>query len=147
LEYVVAPVISAFRIAIAILFVGVAQAFAQGPAQPMPDRIAPGGPVITRAAAVIGMPVQDADGERLGTVDDLLISTNWQVDHLLVSVGGFLGVGARIVSIPLHEFRITADALVLPSLGRERLEKLPVFEKALLPRRVDAPADQGGGHK
>ena len=145
LECVVAS--SAVRIATALILVGVAQTSAQEAAQPTPDRTVPGGPVITRAEAVIGLPVRNGKGERLGTVDDLLISANWQVDNVLVSIGGFLGVGGRVVSIPLQEFRITADALVLPALNRERLDKLPAFEKARVPRRIDAATDQGGSRK
>jgi sporulation protein YlmC with PRC-barrel domain len=136
LEIVVAIASSARRIAVVLLIVWGAQASAQAPQAP--NRTVPGGAVIARAEAVIGMPVRDGSGERLGTVDDLLISANWQIDNILVSVGGFLGVGGRIVSIPLQEFRITADALILPSASRERLGKLPVFDKARMPRRIDA---------
>ena len=132
---------SALRIASVLLLVCAAQSSAQHTGQPAPDRTVPGGPVIARAEAVIGMPVRDGNGERLGTVDDLLISANWQVDNVLVSVGGFLGVGARVVAIPLQEFRITSDALVLPSASRRGLEKRPVFEKARMPKRIDALAD------
>jgi hypothetical protein len=135
---VVALASSARRIAVILLLACGAYTSAQAQTQQAPDRTVPGGAVIARAAAVIGMPVRNGKGERLGTVDDLLISANWQVDNVLVSVGGFLGVGGRVVSIPLKEFRISADALVLPSGRREQLEKLPVFDKARMPRRIDA---------
>jgi hypothetical protein len=144
LEIVVAFAGSAGRIA-AVLLLAAWGVQTSAHAQQAPDRTVPGGPVIARAGAVIGMPVRDGNGERLGRVDDLLISANWQVDNVLVRVGGFLGVGGRIVSIPLQEFRITADAFVLPSAKREQLEKRPAFDKARMPRRIDAltfPAEQ-----
>jgi hypothetical protein len=47
-----------------------------------------------------------------------------------VSVGGFLGLGGRLVAIPVEQLRAEKDRLILPGATKEALTKLPEFKYA-----------------
>jgi sporulation protein YlmC with PRC-barrel domain len=44
--------------------------------------------------------IYDRSDNKIGTVDDVLVSDNGQVDALMVGVGGFLGAGEKDVAMP-----------------------------------------------
>ena len=58
-----------------------------------------------RASKVIGAPVYNEQDERVGTVDDLIITPDRSLSYAVVSVGGFLGLGKRLVAIPVEQLR------------------------------------------
>ena len=45
--------------------------------------------------------VYDQAKDKIGTVDDVIISDNGQVTGLIIGVGGFLGAGEKDVGVPL----------------------------------------------
>jgi hypothetical protein len=47
-----------------------------------------------------------------------------------VSVGGFLGIGTKLVAVPFEALKIGADSLVLPAGTKDDLKALPTFEYA-----------------
>ncbi|WP_425426624.1 PRC-barrel domain-containing protein [Alkalimonas amylolytica] len=51
------------------------------------------------ASNLIGTNVRTNDNEDIGSVDDLVIDDNGRVVAILVSVGGFLGMGQKDVAI------------------------------------------------
>lgn len=55
------------------------------------------------ASGLMGANVMGADNENIGTVDDLLLSDNGQVEAVIVGVGGFLGVGTKNVAIAVDQ--------------------------------------------
>ena len=64
------------------------------------------------ASGLMGADVRGADGESIGTVDDLLLDTDGQIQAVVVGIGGFLGVGQRDVAIANDqlEFVLAEDA-------------------------------------
>lgn len=83
-----------------------------------------------RASKLIGAPVYNEQEERIGSVDDLIISPDRSVSFAVVSVGGFLGLGGRLVAIPVEQLQEKEDRLVLPGATKEALAKLPEFQYA-----------------
>ncbi len=83
-----------------------------------------------RASKLIGAPVHNEQGEKVGSVDDLIISPDRSVSYAIVSIGGFLGLGSRLVAIPAEQLREEKDQLVLPGATKEALAKLPEFKYA-----------------
>jgi sporulation protein YlmC with PRC-barrel domain len=54
-----------------------------------------------KASDLKGSRVQSSDGERLGTVDDLAINLqDGEVSYIIVSSGGFLGIGGDLHPVP-----------------------------------------------
>lgn len=63
-----------------------------------------------RASKLVGKRVQNAIGEDLGEIEELLIVSNDPRDNMLiVSVGGFLGIGDKLVALPYRELRVSPD--------------------------------------
>lgn len=82
---------------------------------------------------LMGADVFDNAGNKVGTVKDVVIGGDDDVLSLLVDVGGFLGMGARTVNLPISDARIgwsqsNDDVRVQVSMTRSQLEALPVYE-------------------
>src|ERR1700724_2986428 len=66
---------------------------------------------------VEGTPVRRADGEKIGTIERLMIDKlSGNVAYAVLSFGGFLGVGQKHAPVPWA--RLTYD----PALGAYRLD-------------------------
>ena len=81
-----------------------------------------------RASKVIGSNVYNDRNETIGSVDDLLIGTG-NAPTAILSVGGFLGIGAKLVSVPFDQLRWNSenDRWVLNGVTKESLTALPSF--------------------
>ncbi|MBP0438117.1 PRC-barrel domain-containing protein [Tianweitania sediminis] len=66
-------------------------------------------------SGLMGANIRGADGENIGTVDDLLLDRNGQVQAVVVGVGGFLGIGQKNVAIANDqlEFVLAQDAAAM----------------------------------
>lgn len=60
-----------------------------------------------RASNLIGTTVVDSSGEEVGVVDDLVVSTQGRIEAVL-SIGGLLGIGDRLIAVPLEELEIAS---------------------------------------
>ena len=82
-----------------------------------------------RAGRIIGSYVYNDDMEDIGSVDDLMISEDDRVEFAILSVGGFLGLGAHLVAVRFDSLQTDqAGRLVLPGASREELGRLPEFK-------------------
>ncbi len=62
-----------------------------------------------RASDLIGQDVVNAANEEIGEVDDVVISRGDGSTSAVISVGGFLGLGDRLVAVPVDELRVSSD--------------------------------------
>ncbi|WP_198677951.1 PRC-barrel domain-containing protein [Aliidiomarina shirensis] len=84
----------------------------------------------SHASNLIGMDVETNDDESIGSVDDLVIDSNGQVVAIVVSVGGFLGIGQKDVAIGWGNVTRsgTADDQELrANVTRDALKSAPEF--------------------
>ncbi|MDQ7958665.1 MAG: PRC-barrel domain-containing protein [Rhodocyclaceae bacterium] len=81
-----------------------------------------------RATKLIKQAVYNDKGEKIGTVDDLVVSADGTLSTAIVNVGGFLGLGKHLVAIPVKQFTSIAPKAVLPKASKEELKALPKFE-------------------
>lgn len=58
-----------------------------------------------RASKINGLSVYNRDNQQLGTVDDVILSQNGQVESVVLSVGGFLGIGDHLVAVPFNQLQ------------------------------------------
>ena len=81
-----------------------------------------------RVSKVVGASVYNDQNQSVGSVDDLLMSDN---DHkaatAVISVGGFLGMGAKLVSVPFDQLKIENDKIVMPGATKTSLEGMPEY--------------------
>jgi sporulation protein YlmC with PRC-barrel domain len=80
-----------------------------------------------RASKIIDQTVKNALGEKLGEVDDLIMSRNGKVKKVILSVGGFLGIGDRLVAVPFKSLQISEKGDIVYSVTKQQLENHPVF--------------------
>ena len=86
-----------------------------------------------RASQVIGSTVVNEQNETVGKVDDLIVSSAAaQKPVAVLSVGGFLGVGSKLVAIRYNELKPNPEkgVFVLPGATKDRLKSLPDFNYA-----------------
>jgi hypothetical protein len=78
---------------------------------------------------VIGASVQNPEEESIGTIDALLFNEDDRIVAGIVSVGGFLGIGAKNVAVNWSEFQFQPEnKIAVVKLSREQLEAAPAFE-------------------
>jgi sporulation protein YlmC with PRC-barrel domain len=90
---------------------------------------------IERASKVIGLPVQNRQEEKLGKVDDLAVDlAAGRVVAVVVSSGGFLGIGDQLSAAPPQAFsyRPDHDALLL-DVSKDALSRAPRFKSTEWP--------------
>ncbi len=83
------------------------------------------------ASSLIGASVKDSQGQSVGKIEELVIDPQEaRIKEAVVSVGGFLGIGAKSVAIPWNEVKPApdGDALVI-AMGKEELDKAPSWQK------------------
>ena len=79
---------------------------------------------------VLGRPVFNDKNEKVGTVDDIVISPSKAVSYAIVGAGGFLGVARRDVAIPVSQFTQADGKLVLAGATKDTIKAMPPFEYA-----------------
>ena len=72
------------------------------------------------------MDVFNARGNEIGDVENVLIGPNNQI-QLVVTYGGFLGIGERRVTLPLNHVQVQNDRLVVTGPTDEELKALPAY--------------------
>jgi sporulation protein YlmC with PRC-barrel domain len=82
-----------------------------------------------RASKLIGTEVTNDKNEKIGKIDDLVVDKN-RVLFAVLQVGGFLGVGGRLVAVPSESLVIddTGRNIQLPGASKEELQKLAEFK-------------------
>jgi hypothetical protein len=83
-----------------------------------------------RASKVIGSSVVNDANETIGKIDDLLVSSDGKQPYAVLSVGGFLGMGTRLVVVPYETLRFADKKVILPGGTKEGLKMLPEFKYA-----------------
>ncbi|MGE8449797.1 MAG: PRC-barrel domain-containing protein, partial [Pseudomonadales bacterium] len=81
-----------------------------------------------RASKMSGSTVYNSKKEKIGTVDDLILGPPDWVPYAVLSVGGILGVGNHLVTVPLAQMQVADDQLVLPEATKDTLKALPEFK-------------------
>lgn len=85
-----------------------------------------------------GAEVVGAGGEAIGEVAAVAQSTDGQQTHLVVDVGGFLGIGGRRIVRPLAEFKAGDGNLVLERADRQSVGDMPEYDETRF-REVELP--------
>ncbi|MGG5809862.1 PRC-barrel domain-containing protein [Falsiroseomonas sp. CW058] len=82
-----------------------------------------------RASQVIGSTVYNENNESIGEVDDLIVPTAGGQPVAIISVGGFLGIGARLVAVPYERLQHNSDRnrWMLQGATKDSLQSLPAF--------------------
>lgn len=81
-----------------------------------------------RVSKVVGATVYNDQNQSIGSIDDVLMSDNdHKADTAVLSVGGFLGMGSKLVSVPFDQLKIENDKIVMPGATKASLEGMPEY--------------------
>lgn len=81
----------------------------------------------TRASKLIGSAVYADGGDKVGTVDDLVMTGDNKVTVAVISMGGVLGVGSKLVAVPFEQLKPGTDRVDLPGVTKDGLNAMPSF--------------------
>jgi uncharacterized protein YrrD len=83
-----------------------------------------------RIKTVLGQPVYNEMDERIGSVDDVIVTQDKALSYGIINAGGFLGVMKHNVAIPVSQFKLVDNKLVLPGATKKALRASPEFQYA-----------------
>jgi sporulation protein YlmC with PRC-barrel domain len=84
-----------------------------------------------RASKLVGATVVNSNDESIGKIDDLVVNPQDKVTYAVISVGGFLGVGNKLVAVPFDSLKtVKEERLMLPGATKDALKSLPEFKYA-----------------
>ena len=83
-----------------------------------------------RASKVIGGKVLNDANETIGKIDDLLVTRDGKEPYAVLSIGGFIGVGGKLVVVRYDSLKFVDQTIVLPGGSKDGLNMLPAFEYA-----------------
>ncbi len=89
---------------------------------------------MVRASEFIGETVYNGKGEEVGAVDDLILHRSDKVLYAVISVGGFLGIGDKLVAVPFDQLKTgtkEVDGLIVYDTTKEKLKAQPEFHYAV----------------
>ena len=98
----------------------------------LPEGYAAVAPEALTAETLTGADVRDATDASIAEVSDLVLSPEGQVTDVVLDVGGFLGIGAKSVAIPMDRLTVAATeggaVRVWVNMTKEELEALPEYK-------------------
>jgi hypothetical protein len=83
-----------------------------------------------RASKVIGSSVVNEANDTVGKIDDIIIGQGGRSPFVVLSVGGFLGIGTKLIVLPYEQLKTTGGKIVLPGATKDALKDLPEFKYA-----------------
>jgi sporulation protein YlmC with PRC-barrel domain len=81
-----------------------------------------------RASKLIGSRVYQGDTS-IGHIEDMLVDLDrTSLTAVILSVGGFLGLGDKLVAVPVNQIKVSSEARFTTDLTREQLAGAPAFD-------------------
>ena len=146
--------------AVGALMIGGAMAQTTSPApSPAPGASAQSGaaPAVTQqkpdqylASKFRGTDVVSTDNQKIGDVTDILFDKNGKIEAYIVSVGGFLGIGAKDVALEPSKFQVmpaegnTSYERLKLSMTKDQLQQMASFEPYSPPAPARTTTGAGG---
>ena len=62
-----------------------------------------------RTSKVVGLNVYNDNNENVGSINELLMDKSGNIKAAVLSVGGFLGMGARYVAVPFDKIKFSNE--------------------------------------
>jgi sporulation protein YlmC with PRC-barrel domain len=81
-----------------------------------------------RVTELVGARVRNPQGKDIGEIEDVLVSPDNRLTTAIISVGGFLDIGDKLVAVPYGELHVAADRATLSlEMSAEQLAAAPKF--------------------
>lgn len=94
---------------------------------------------IQKASEIIGRSVRNNQGENLGSIKDLVIDSDQnRVMYMVLSFGGFMGMGDKLFAIPTGAIQMPGtDGVAVLKVDKEHLKNAQGFDKNRWPNLSD----------
>jgi sporulation protein YlmC with PRC-barrel domain len=79
---------------------------------------------------IMGQDIYNDQGEKVGVVNDLIITPDKAVSYAIIGTGGFLGMAEHDVAIRINEFKLVEGKMTLPGATKDVVKAMPAFEYA-----------------
>jgi sporulation protein YlmC with PRC-barrel domain len=79
---------------------------------------------------ILGKDVYNDKNEKVGVVEDLIVTPDKAVSYAIIGTGGFLGMGKYDVAIPVNQFKMVEGKITLPGATKDTVKAMPAFEYA-----------------
>jgi sporulation protein YlmC with PRC-barrel domain len=79
---------------------------------------------------LLGHDVYNERNQKIGTIDDIIVSPKRTVSHAIIGIGVFLGLVKKDVAIPMNQLQLVNNRFILRGATKEALLALPAFEYA-----------------
>ena len=76
---------------------------------------------------LMGKTIYNDSDQKVGKVEDLIISPDKNVSYVIVGAGGFVGINRHDVAIPVMQIQDHAGKLVLSAATKESIKAMPEF--------------------
>jgi sporulation protein YlmC with PRC-barrel domain len=85
-----------------------------------------------------GFEVKTSNGVKLGDVKEIAVDTGGRINYVVLSVGGFLGIGDRLVAVPWDALKFSVEPekgdkadgrKITLAVTKEQLESAPQFKE------------------
>jgi sporulation protein YlmC with PRC-barrel domain len=83
-----------------------------------------------RITKLLNQEVRNDKGEKIGKTEDFIVKSDGTVTFAIIDVGGFLGIGAHRVAIPVSQISAVKPHVVVPGATKDALKALPEFRYA-----------------
>src|SRR5215831_8591653 len=80
-----------------------------------------------RASKMLGSTIYDLHNRNIGSVKDLVLNKDGKVDAAVVDVGSFLGMGGKLVAVPISDIKTDNNRLTLDRT-KEQLQQMAAFD-------------------
>jgi sporulation protein YlmC with PRC-barrel domain len=87
---------------------------------------------------LMGKSIYNDAGQKVGEVEDLIISPARNLSFVIIEAGGFLGMGRHDVAIPMASIQDLGGRLVMVGATRDSINAMPAFSYATDDTRRDA---------
>ncbi|MBB3257327.1 sporulation protein YlmC with PRC-barrel domain [Paraburkholderia bannensis] len=98
------------------------------------------GPDVMAASTLDSDKILSSDGEEIGKVKDIMLDVqSGRIAYVVMSSGGFLGIGDKLLAIPWNALTLdTSRKCFLLNVSAERVRSAPGFDKDQWPSMADA---------
>jgi ribosomal 30S subunit maturation factor RimM len=84
-----------------------------------------------RTSKLVGSKVYNEANENIGSIEDIILKSDGAMDEVVLSVGGFLGIGDKYVAVPFSSLKIERDGSnirITTNGTKDSLKALPDYK-------------------
>ena len=79
---------------------------------------------------IIGHVVHNDAGDKVGKIDDLIVTPDSSISFAIIGAGGFVGLRRHHVAIPVTQLSQRNGEFLLPGATKEVIKSMPAFDYA-----------------